>query len=325
MPQNAIQFQKGLSETRFLELYGSEDKCIAAVERMRWPGGFVCPECGHDDAHRLERRSLLQCALCRTQHSITARTIFESTKLPLTTWFRAMYHLSSSKNGISALELRRRLGVTYRTAWLLKLKLSEVMREREAERVFTERVEIDDAYLGGERPARAGHAGRGADGKTPFLAAVETDHEGKPRQIALQIVPGFTTEAVAEFAKGVRPECGGVLGRAGLLRSGDRGRLQPHRLDQRRGQKGGGEGMLQVGEHGAGEHQERAGGHLPSRQCQACAAVPGRVRVPLQPSQRSGGDTRSVGVGVAAHGAQAVSCDQARRLTYVPNQVLPLA
>ena len=202
MPQNAIQFQKGLSETRFLELYGSEDKCIAAVERMRWPGGFVCPECGHDDAHRLERRSLLQCALCRTQHSITARTIFESTKLPLTTWFRAMYHLSSSKNGISALELRRRLGVTYRTAWLLKLKLSEVMREREAERVFTERVEIDDAYLGGERPARAGHAGRGADGKTPFLAAVETDHEGKPRQIALQIVPGFTTEAVAEFAKG---------------------------------------------------------------------------------------------------------------------------
>lgn len=201
MPQNAIQFQKGLSETRFLELYGTEEKCAAAVERMRWPEGFVCPECGHDDAHRLERRALLQCALCRTQTSITARTIFDSTKLPLMTWFRAMYHLGGSKNGVSALELRRRLGVSYRTAWLLKQKLSEVMRERERRRVFTERVEIDDVYLGGERAAKPGKAGRGAEGKTPFLAAVETDPEGKPRQIALEIVSGFTNEAVAAFAK----------------------------------------------------------------------------------------------------------------------------
>ena len=165
--------------------------------------GLRLPECGHDDAHRLERRSLLQCALCRTQHSITARTIFESTKLPLTTWFRAMYHLSSSKNGISALELRRAPGGDLPNgAWLLKLKLSEVMREREAERCV-HRAGGDRRRLSRRRaPARAGHAGRGADGKTPFLAAVETDHEGKPRQIALQIVPGFTTEAVAEFAKG---------------------------------------------------------------------------------------------------------------------------
>lgn len=201
MPQNAIQFQKGLSETRFLELYGTEALCAEAVERMRWPNGFVCPDCGHDHAHRLTRRALLQCAACRRQHSITARTIFDSTKLPLTMWFRAMYHLSSSKNGVSALELRRRLGVSYRTAWLIKQKLSEVMRVRESERTFTERVEIDDVYLGGERPARPGHAGRGADGKMPFVAAVETDHDGRPRQIALEIVTGFTSEAIGAFAK----------------------------------------------------------------------------------------------------------------------------
>ena len=72
MPQNAIQFQKGLSELAFAALYGTEALCSAAVERMRWPDGFVCPHCGHDDAHRLERRGLFQCALCRKQVSMTA-------------------------------------------------------------------------------------------------------------------------------------------------------------------------------------------------------------------------------------------------------------
>jgi len=201
MPQNAIQFQKGLSEARFAELFGTEALCIAAVVRMRWPHGFICPGCGHDDAHRLARRRLLKCALCRTQVSLTARTIFDSTKLPLTTWFRAMYHLSASKNDISAMELMRRLGVTYRTAWLLHQKLDEVMRLRDAVHRFTERVEIDDAYLGGERPARPDHAGGGADGKTPFVAAVETDYGGRPRRIALEIVTGYTNEQIAAFAK----------------------------------------------------------------------------------------------------------------------------
>ena len=72
------------------------------------------------------------------------------------------------------------------------------MREHETRRIFTERVEIDDAYLGSERPARKGHKDRGADGKTPFVAAVETDHEGRPRQTALQLVPGFTGAAIAK-------------------------------------------------------------------------------------------------------------------------------
>ena len=208
MPQNRIQFQKGLSEVAFHELYGTEELCIAAVERMRWPDGFVCPGCDHDDAHRLERRDLLQCALCRRQVSVTAGTIFDSTKLPLTVWFRAMYHLTSSKNGVSALELSRRLRVSWRTAWSLSHKLSDVMRQRDEADTFTQRVEIDDVYLGGERPAREGHAGRGADGKTPFLAAVETDHAGRPLRIAMRIVPGFTSEAVAAFAKGkFDPSC----------------------------------------------------------------------------------------------------------------------
>lgn len=197
MKRNKIQFQKGLSEPEFLARYGTETQCAEIIESMRWPNGFVCPECGHTKACRLSRRALHQCASCHTQTSLTAGTIFEHTKLPLTTWFRAMYHLTQCKNGVSAMELMRRLGVNYNTAWMLKQKLMQVMLEREAGVRLSDRVEMDDAYIGGERP---GKRGRGAEGKTPFIAAVQTDDEGRPQRIALHKVSGFTSEQVQQFA-----------------------------------------------------------------------------------------------------------------------------
>ncbi len=92
----------------------------------------------------------------------------------------------------------RRLGVSYNTAWMLKQKLMQVMKDREAGKTLTDRVEMDDAYIGGERP---GKPGRGAEGKTPFIAAVQTDHEGKPQTIALHPVASFTNEQVQKFAE----------------------------------------------------------------------------------------------------------------------------
>lgn len=201
MARNQIQFQKGLSEREFDRLYGTEEACFQALEELRWPDGFSCPTCGHAKGHRLAHRSLMQCASCRSQTSITAGTILHSTKLPLTTWFRAMYHLTQSKNGISAMELMRRLGVSYNTAWLMKQKLMQTMKEREASRKLTDRVEIDDAYLGGERALKPGKAGRGAEGKTPFIAAVQTDLDGRPQRLALQVVDGFSNAEVTSFAK----------------------------------------------------------------------------------------------------------------------------
>ncbi len=198
MARNKIQFQKGLSETEFYTQYGTEKQCLDALEQLRWPNGFVCPACAHDKGHRLKTRPLTQCAKCKTQTSVMAGTIFHRTKLPLTVWFRAMYHLTQSKNGVSAIELMRRLGVAYNTAWMLKHKLMQVMKEREASKTLTNRVEIDDAYIGGERP---GKPGRGAEGKTPFIAAVQTEVEGKPQKMALHTVSGFTSEQVRVFAK----------------------------------------------------------------------------------------------------------------------------
>ena len=193
-----MQFQRGLSEREFERLYGTEAQCRAAVIAVRWPGGFVCPLCGGRSHSEIRSRGLYQCSACRRLTSPIAGTIFAATKLPLTVWFRAMYHLTQSKQGISSIELGRRLGVRQTTAWMLKHKLQQVMLERDAGKSLTGRVEIDDAYLGGERAG--GKRGRGAAGKTPFVAAVETTPDGKPVRLKLRRVAGFTGQAISRFA-----------------------------------------------------------------------------------------------------------------------------
>src|SRR5260221_429695 len=117
MARNKVQFQKGLSEAQFAILYGTEDQCREAVMRWRWPSGFVCPVCAGEHHSFVKTRALYQCTACRRQTSVIAGTIFAATKVPLCTWFRAMYHLTQSKGGISSIELGRRLGVTQTTAW----------------------------------------------------------------------------------------------------------------------------------------------------------------------------------------------------------------
>jgi transposase-like protein len=199
MARNSVQFQKGLSEAAFEELYGTEEKCRAVVMASRWPNGFECPACGGRAYSEVTTRRLFQCSACRHQTSLTAGTIFASTHLPLRLWFRAMYHLTQSKQGISSVELGRRLGVKQFTAWKIKHKLAQVMMERDASKRFSGRVEIDDAYLGGERTGDK--RGRGAPGKTPFVAAVETTAERKPRRLRLTVVEGFRKREVERLAK----------------------------------------------------------------------------------------------------------------------------
>jgi len=206
MGRNKVQFQKGLSEPEFDRLYGTEEQCRAVVIAARWPNGFSCPLCGSRSHSQVATRGLFQCTKCRRQTSPIAGTIFASTKLPLRTWFRAMYHLTQSKQGISSIELGRRLGVRQTTAWMIKHKLQQVMMERDAGKRLTGRVELDDAYLGGERTG--GKRGRGAPGKTPFVAAVETTPDGKPFRLKLRRVDGFTGQAISRFAlRSLEPSC----------------------------------------------------------------------------------------------------------------------
>jgi ribosomal protein L37AE/L43A len=199
MARNKVQFQKGLSEADFDALYGSEEKCRAVVIASRWPKGFECPACGGHAYCEVTTHGLFQCSACRRQTAPIAGTIFASSHVPLRLWFRAMYHMTQSKQGISSVELARRLGVTQTTAWTIQHKLAQVMMERDAGKRLHGRVELDDAYLGGERSG--GKRGRGAPGKTPFVAAVETTPEGKPVRLKLRRVSSFCSHAISGFAK----------------------------------------------------------------------------------------------------------------------------
>jgi len=131
MARNKVQFQKGMSLTEFLQHYGTEDQCFDALYKWRWPNGFQCPSCGYDKSCQLTNRKLQQCNRCHHQTSITAGTILESTKLPLTTWFLAIYLISQSKKSVSAMQLHRQLGISYNSAWGLKHKLMQVMMARD--------------------------------------------------------------------------------------------------------------------------------------------------------------------------------------------------
>lgn len=198
MAMNRVQFQRGLSMAEFIDRYGTDEKCAAALVQSRWPTGFRCPDCGDERHSRFVRegRAYWQCHRCRSQTTVTSGTIFQASKLPLSRWFLAMHLLTQAKNNVSALELKRHLGVCYKTAWLVKHKLLEVMVAREERRVLDGRVEIDDAYLGGEKP---GKRGRGSENKIPFVVAVQTADDGRPMYASMKRMP-FTHEAVSAWA-----------------------------------------------------------------------------------------------------------------------------
>jgi hypothetical protein len=197
MPSKLASRVRGLSEARFREAYGTEEQCRAVVQKLRWPEGFVCPLCGGTEGKWLSTRPKIQCRACRHQVSLTAGTIFHATKLPLTSWFLAMWLVATAKNGISSVELGRRLGIKQTNAWSLKQKIMAVMAGREDTRRLGGRVEMDDAYLGGHRPGRRG---RGAAGKQPFVAAVSTSDDRRPRKIKLLPVKGFRKREVKRLA-----------------------------------------------------------------------------------------------------------------------------
>ena len=208
MARRAIQFQKGLSLSEFQRLYGTEDLCEAALEKTRWSDGFRCPRCGGNEHGLVYGRRLkrYQCRICRHQATLTAGTIMQATKLPLTTWFQAFYLIGQAKTGISSLELSRHLDVNYDTAWLLHNKILKAMSDRDDAYVLRGKIQMDDAYLGGERPG--GKAGRGSENKIPIIAAISLNESGHPIHAKITPVIGFSSEAVGSWAMAhLDPDC----------------------------------------------------------------------------------------------------------------------
>ncbi|MGH8110671.1 MAG: IS1595 family transposase [Rhodanobacteraceae bacterium] len=208
MAINRVQFQRGLSLAGFLQRYGTEAKCYRALHWARWPKGFQCPCCGerHHSRFRRSGRVYYQCRACRHQTTLLSGTLFEHSRLPLTTWLLALYLLTSTKTNLAALELMRHLGVNWKTAWRIKHKVMHAMTVREGRRQLDRFVPLDDAYLGGER--NGGKPGRGAPGKQPFVVAVETDADLEhPRYAILEPVRAFDNASLRHwFTQRLRPD-----------------------------------------------------------------------------------------------------------------------
>ena len=164
---NAEEYPKTVLE--FEECFASEDACRRYVFHLRWPEGFRCPHCGGGKAWKT-KRGLYRCSGCDVQVSLTAGTIFQDTHKPLRVWFRALWYVTNQKHGVSALGLQRVLGLgSYRTAWTWLHKLRRAMVRPGRDRL-SGTVEVDETYVGGEKP---GKRGRGAAGKALVLIAVE--------------------------------------------------------------------------------------------------------------------------------------------------------
>jgi transposase-like protein len=188
-PRNALEFD---------ERFGSEEACQAYLLKQRWPEGFRCPSCGHNESWNLKRRRLLECRDCSRQVSLTAGTAFHGSRKPLRLWFKAMFLMTGTNTGISARSLRKQLGLgSYQTAWtwMHKLRRATIRPEREP---LSGPVEADEAYVGG---VDRGTSGREIGTKSLVAVAVEVREDGAGR-LRMAKVEDASQESLDAFVKG---------------------------------------------------------------------------------------------------------------------------
>jgi len=186
-PKNEVEF-----DCRF----HSEKACLDYLFQLRWPSGFCCPHCGHNQFWT-SARGLFLCRRCEHQQSVTAGTIFHGTRKPLILWFKALWWVSTRKNGVNATALKELLGLgSYQTAWcwLQKLRTCTVFPERSK---LSGAIEVDEFYLGGEH---SGLRGRGAEHKCKVVVAIERKGR-KLGRLRLQVIQHCSTDELVRFAK----------------------------------------------------------------------------------------------------------------------------
>lgn len=212
-------FPKNLAE--FLERFGTEDECAAYLAAQKWPNGFKCHLCGHTEANLLSTRAIYVCYGCRHHHSVTANTAFEGTRKGLKLWFLAIYLMVTSKQGLSAKELQRQLGLgSYQTAWSWLHKLRRCMVDPDRS-PLSGMVEVDESFIGGPKE---GKRGRGAAGKVIVACAVERVGF-KIGRCRLGVIENCTKKKLKQFVDGTLKlgttvHTDGWRGYAGLERSG---------------------------------------------------------------------------------------------------------
>jgi transposase-like protein len=207
-PMSAIDFQ---------DRFRTEDDCLDYIEKLRWPHGFVCPNCGHDVGYRLSNRRLFQCAVCRRQTSVTAGTIFHKTRTPLRHWFWMIFQVARDKGGASSVKLAGQLNAFQSTVWNQLQKLRHAMGGRDSDISLAGFIELDEAVIGpqarktgrrrreendkkGPRPKRLGSR-KNKPGKTKtqteVIVMVEREN-AKAGNLAMKVIYKTTRDDLRE-------------------------------------------------------------------------------------------------------------------------------
>ena len=165
-PRGGVQYPRSLGE--FQSWFATDADCLDYLEWLRWPEGFVCVRCGNVGGWRVADGSF-KCAGCKAQTAVTAGTLFDRRRTPLTVWFQVCWEFATAKDGVSALALKRTLQIgSYQTAWAMLHRLRSVLI-RPGRELLSGQVEVDETYIGGEE---VGLAGGRAKGKKALVAVV---------------------------------------------------------------------------------------------------------------------------------------------------------
>ena len=201
----------------FQAWFGTDADCLDYLEWMRWPSGFVCPSCGHQGGWRLGD-GRFWCPTCGRRASVTAGTIFDKTRTPLTVWFTACWMFATEKDGVSALSLRRALEIgSLQTAWAMLHRLRSVLVRPGRDRL-SGTVEVDETFIGGEEPGLSGGRARGKKTLTGIAVEIrEPKGIGRCRMAILRDASGaslvpFVADHVEPGARVITDAWAGYVG-----------------------------------------------------------------------------------------------------------------
>jgi transposase-like protein len=192
MKKRTKSFKAEMNLPKLIAEFGSDEKCRARLIELRWPNGVTCPRCKSKSVSTIAERDQYDCNACRYQFSVTSGTIFHDTHLSLSKWFLAIYLMSESKKGVSALQIKRTLCIAYDTAWYLCHRIRAAMREINSD-LLRGVVEVDETYVGG----KVRGMGRGYKGnKAIAVGAVQ-----RGGMIRLQVIPNATKPILQQFIR----------------------------------------------------------------------------------------------------------------------------
>jgi hypothetical protein len=180
----------------FEDMFKTEKDGMGYIRETRWPNGFLCPNCGHDDGYELTTRYLIQCTVCRKQTSVTAGTIFEKTHLPLRIWFRMIYAVAQDKGGASSSRLAAQFGIPQKTAWLVLHKIRTAMASRNKVVQLAGAIELDEAFFNKE--ARKNQPAPKTE--TQVLVMVETEGE-RAGDIVMQVIEAANRDTIRDIVE----------------------------------------------------------------------------------------------------------------------------